>query len=127
MKTFASAIALVISVVLSSAAGIADEGKPGHDHAVISETRASEIATAEVQKLTAAKKLDAEWAGISIAKATQAGKAKDWVVQYDNPAAKDTTKKSLYVIVAPSGEVKAVNFKGIQKAHSHGSGAAHTH
>lgn len=127
MKTFVNALALVITGILASSPAIADEGKSGHSHSSISETRASEIATAEVQKLTAGKKLDAAWAGISVAKTAQAGKAKDWVVQYDDPEAKDASKKSLYVIISTSGAVKAVNFKGLQKSHSHGSGSAHTH
>jgi hypothetical protein len=127
MKTFARIIALVLMVPSVPVSGFAGDEKSGHSHAAISEARASEIATAEVQRLTAAKKLGSEWAGISVAKATQAGKTKDWVVQYDNLEAKDTAKKNLYVVISASGEVKAVNFKGIQKSHSHGSGAAHTH
>lgn len=127
MKTFVSALALVIAGIVSSSAATADEGKSGHSHASISEGRAAEIATAEVEKLTAAKKLDSAWAGKAATKTTQAGKAKDWVVQFDNSEAKDASQKSLFVVISPTGDVKAVNFKGVQKSHAHGSGAAHTH
>jgi hypothetical protein len=93
----------------------------------MTETQASEKANAEVKSLIKKEKLTGDWEKASIKKIEQIGSVKDWVVQFENPEAKDASKKNLYVIMSSAEKVKAVNFTGTKRAHSHGSGPAHTH
>jgi len=76
----------------------ADSGQPGHTYAsAIKETKAQELATAELKSLLNKQKLTAEWANAPV-------------------------KKNLYVILSISGAVKTINHVGAKRAHSHGSG-----
>lgn len=91
------------------------------------EAKILELANAEVQNLVGKQKIEASWGKVGVKKVSQENPMKHWVVQYENAEIKDAAKKNLYVIVSPDGVVKAVNFKGIQKPHSHGTGAPHVH
>ena len=95
--------------------------------APLTEAAAKEKASAEVKKVAESGKVDADWATAPVTKVSQRSKGKEWIVQFTRANAADPSKKNLYVILAESGEVKAVNYKGLVKAHSHGSGPAHSH
>ena len=133
MKTFASILALSIGFTFVASPAGAGEGPAGHSHGAPaaeskgSEAKMTETATAEVKRLVEAGKLDSAWGSATAQKASQAGKAKDWVVQFGSDQVKDPSKKNLFVILSKDGAIKAVNFKGMQKMHAHGDGAAHAH
>jgi hypothetical protein len=108
-----------------------------HDHSaqsstesqakVVTEVEVKEIASTEVKRVAATGKIDGDWASAPLTKITHVAKSHDWVVQFTRANSKDPIKKNLFVILTEGGSVKAVNYKGIQKMHSHGSGAAHSH
>jgi hypothetical protein len=128
MKTFVNSLIVVFALAIVSNKAFSGEGPVGHSHSALTEIQASEIATTEIKRLSEAGKISSHWIKIPAQSATQAGKAKDWVVLFSDPASEDPSKKNLYVIVTVAGTIKAVNFKGIQKhSHSHGSGPAHSH
>lgn len=128
MKTFVNILPIFVGLSIVGSAGFAGDGPSDHSHgSAITEAKISELASAEMQNLVKAKKLDTTWDGTRIKGITRSGAAKDWVVRFENDKASDPSKRSLFVIISAEGEVKAVNHKGIQKAHSHGNGAAHAH
>ncbi|OFZ19130.1 MAG: hypothetical protein A2X94_10320 [Bdellovibrionales bacterium GWB1_55_8] len=128
-KTVLAAIGLFFGTIPAFAGAGHDHGHKGHSHgaAAASESRIVELATAEVKGLVKKQKLESSWDKVAVKNVSRAGTLKHWVVQYENAAIKDASKSNLYVILTPEGTVKAVNFKGIEKPHSHGSGAPHVH
>lgn len=127
MKTFVS---FLMVVGVSGLAYAHDHSAPPMEAAepkIVTEAEAKSIAVEEAKRVAAAGKIDAEWSSVPVAKVTQLSKTKEWVVQFTSSAVKDPAKKNLFVILSETGAVKAVNFKGLVKMHSHGSGPAHSH
>jgi hypothetical protein len=127
MKTFVS---VLMAVSFSLAAYAHDHSAPTPEAAQakeVTKAEAKDLATTEVKRVAETGKIDSEWAKAPISKVTQVGKTKDWVVQFTRADAKDADKRNLFVVMTSAGAVKAVNYKGIQKMHSHGSGPAHSH
>ncbi|MCM2324731.1 MAG: DUF6488 family protein [Oligoflexia bacterium] len=139
MKIFVNMLVLGVGLAVGAVPGFAGSGHshgPGGSHdrglqaqapAPVGEAKIVELANAEVRSLAGKGKLEESWGKAGVSKVSQEGPLKHWVVQYENVEIRDVTKRRLYVIISEDGVVKAVNFKGVQKPHSHGSGTPHLH
>ena len=66
----------------------------------------AEIAKNEVIKLVTQAKLDASWSAISATntESRMVGGAQRWVVTFQNPAIKATSKRTLHIVLAQNGD-----------------------
>jgi len=119
--------ATVVAVVLSLTTLYANDGhnhtehdnnahKHSHNsHQIgISNTAVKKIAIAEVKRLALAKKIPKSWKSIPVSKIgkTHYGDTNDWVVGFDNPKIKDSTKQTLYIFVSIHGKIMGANYSG---------------
>jgi hypothetical protein len=87
----------------------------GHKHETIDAVKAAVRGKEVVVMMVEKGKLEARWKLIEPQK-TAIKKVKDrdeWEVIFENPAAKDKAKASLYVYLATDGDYKAANFTGV--------------
>lgn len=90
----------------------------GHKHETlqkgINNKAVKEIAIKEVKRLALAKKIPKSWKSMPVSKIgkTHYGNTNDWVVGFDNPKIKDSTKRTLYIFVSIHGKVMGANYTG---------------
>lgn len=86
----------------------------GHLHGPISSEQAVKKATKHVQKLVKKGKIDASWSGVASKSVEEKsfGHGPEWVVTFENKAAEDPEKQTLYVFYTINGKYLASNFSG---------------
>ena len=90
----------------------------GHKHETlqkgINNSAVKKIAMKEVKRLTLAKKIPKSWKSMPVSKIGKAhyGDTNDWVVGFDNPKIKDSTKQTLYIFVSIHGKIMGANYTG---------------
>lgn len=86
----------------------------GHDHETLTEVSALEQASKKIPDLIANGKLDKNWEGAKPIKTYKKtfSKGDEWVVEVENPAATDPSKKMLYLFFSLDGHYVAANFTG---------------
>lgn len=115
MKTIFTAAALLASLFTAPAA-LADKGSNCHFHGSKPATEAvvSDCAQQRKAALVKAGKLDASWQAVPQAKAelVDGKKGKEWKVSFNNPAAADAAKQTLYIFFSQPGNYIAANHTG---------------
>lgn len=115
MKTTLFAAALLASVFTAPAA-LADKGSSCHFHGSQPATEAvvTDCAAQRKAALVKAGKLDASWQAAPLDKAelVDGKKGKEWKVTFQNPAAPDAAKRTLYVFFSQPGNFIAANHSG---------------
>ena len=90
----------------------------GHNHDTlegdISNTKVKEIATVEVQRLVAEKKILKSWKSAVVSKMgrTHYGDNDDWIVAFNNLKIKRKKYQNLYIFVSKRGEIRGANYTG---------------
>lgn len=86
----------------------------GHSHGPITKDQASAVAVKKRDQLVQAGKLDKSWSGVVVSGVEQKtyGKGPEWVVTFQNSAATDPAKRTLYMFYALDGRYLASNFTG---------------
>ncbi len=111
---------VIAASVLSALAFVpqvhAGEGGSCHFHGnkPVAEAVVIDCANQRRDALVKAGKLDASWAKVPHATLEQVDgkKGKEWKLTYQNPAAADKSKQSLYLFYAPAGHFIAANHTG---------------
>lgn len=115
MKTLIAASALLASLFAAPAA-LADVGGSCHFHGNKPATEAvvTDCAGKRKAALVKAGKLDASWQAAAFDKAelVDGKKGKEWKVVFQNPAAPDAAKRSLYLFFSQPGNFIAANHTG---------------
>jgi hypothetical protein len=115
MKTLISACALIASLFAAPAA-LADVGGSCHFHGKKPATEAvvTDCGNQRKAALIKAGKLDASWqtAKLSQAELVDGKKGKEWKLTFNNPAAADASKQTLYLFFSQPGNFIAANFTG---------------
>ena len=115
MKTIATTAALVLSLSAAPAA-FADVGGSCHFHGNKPATEAviTDCAVKRKASLVKTGKLDASWQAVKRDKAelVDGKKGKEWKVTFQNPAAADASKQTLYMFFSQPGNFIAANFTG---------------
>ena len=86
----------------------------GHAHETLSEASAQEQASKKIPDLIANGKLDKNWEAAKPTKSYKKtfSKGDEWVVEVENPAVTDPSKKTLYLFFSLDGHYVAANFTG---------------
>ncbi|MHB8766632.1 MAG: DUF6488 family protein [Deferrisomatales bacterium] len=110
-------LTVTLSALLLALSLTAHAGTSGKNHAhgkPIDAAEAQVDAGAAVERLVAKGKLDASWKGVKAEKAEKKtfDKGPEWLVTFQNPAASDETKRTLYVFLTLNGDYVAANFTG---------------
>lgn len=86
----------------------------GHSHGPITKDQASAVAVKKRDQLVQAGKLDKSWSGVAVSGVEKKtyGKGPEWVVTFQNSAATDPAKRTLYMFYALDGHYLASNFTG---------------
>jgi len=92
----------------------------GHSHHAnpfkneVSKEKIERAAMQEVQSLVAKKKIPKSWQHVPISKIgkTHYGDTDDWVVGFDNMKIKSKKRRTLYIFVSVSGEIRGANYTG---------------
>jgi hypothetical protein len=115
MKTPIAACALILSLFATPVA-LADVGGSYHFHG---NKPAAEAVVADCGKqrkaaLIKAGKLDASWQTVKLSQAelVDGKKGKEWKLSFNNPAAADASKQTLYLFFSQPGNFIAANFTG---------------
>jgi hypothetical protein len=115
MKRFILAVLFALPSALPSIA-MADPGGSCHFHGKKTAAQATIVQCAEQRKSTLIKagRLEKSWADIapSTVDMVDGKKGKEWRVIYQNPAASDSAKSSLYLFFTPPGNFIAANHTG---------------
>lgn len=115
MKNFIPAVALTAALFSSSSAFAGgDGGCHFHGDAPAKDTVVVGCATEYKDALVASGKLEPSWQAVKADKAEVGdGKsAKEWRVTFNNPAAKEAGKKTLYMFFSLPGNLIGANFSG---------------
>jgi hypothetical protein len=117
MKTPVLASALIASLFTFTApVALADKGGSCHFHGSKPATEAVVTDCAQQRKaaLVKAGKLDASWQSAALEKAelVDGKKGKEWKLTFQNPAAPDAAKRTLYVFFSQPGNFIAANHTG---------------
>ena len=69
----------------------------------------------EVQRLASEKKIAKSWKSVPILKIgrTHYGDNDDWIVVFNNPKIKKTSRKNLYIFVSKQGQIRGANYTGM--------------
>lgn len=115
MKTFLFT-ALTMASVMSTPLAIASEGGSCHFHGNKPAAESTVISCASQRKVAMVKsgKLDATWNTVKQDKieVIEGQKGKEWKVTFNDAAAKDKTKETLYMFFSMPGNFIASNFTG---------------
>jgi hypothetical protein len=115
MKTFIAAFAITASL-LTVPAVLADVGGSCHFHGNKPASEAVVTSCGKQRKaaLVKAGKLEASWQGAKLDKAelVDGKKGKEWKLSFQNPAAADASKQTLYLFFSQPGNFIAANFTG---------------
>ncbi len=117
MKTAHILSAIALSTTLAAPLpALADAGSSCHFHGSkpASEAAVNQCATQRRDALVKSGKLDAGWQTIQPARPEPVAgpKAKEWKVVFQNPAATDASKKTLYMFFSLPGNFIAANYTG---------------
>lgn len=106
----------LVAAFSASASVMAGAGGSCHFHGSkpAAESTVVDCANQRKEALVASGKLDKSWQSVKIDKAelVDGKKGKEWRVTFKDPAAKDKSKQTLYVIFTPPGNFIAANFTG---------------
>lgn len=85
-----------------------------HGRAPAKEAVVVDCANGKVKALVGSGKIENSWSAVKLDKAeTVDGKnTKEWKLAFKNPAAKDTSKQTLYLFYSLTGNFIAANFTG---------------
>lgn len=115
MKSTLIAAALLASLFAAPAAW-ADKGSSCHFHGNTPATEAvvTDCANQRKASLVKAGKLDASWQAVKPEKAelVDGKKGKEWKLSFQNPAAPDAAKRTLYIFFSQPGNFIAANHTG---------------
>lgn len=115
MKRLIMAALLVLPTALPTIA-LADPGSSCHFHGkkMAAESVVLQCATQRKATLIETGKLEKSWAGVQQPSIDMVDgkKAKEWRVIFQNPAASDSAKTSLYLFFTPPGNFIAANHTG---------------
>lgn len=105
-----SSLSLVVAPAFSSGTGHSH----GHAHEPLTDVSAQEQASKKIPELIANGKLDKNWGAAKPTKSYKKtfSKGDEWVVEVENPAATDPSKKTLYLFFSLDGHYIAANFDG---------------
>lgn len=107
------ALSATLAAPLSATAG---EGSSCHFHGnkPATEAAVNQCATQRRDSLVKTGKLDPSWQTVKAAKPEQVAgqKAKEWKVVFQNPAATDASKQTLYMFFSLPGNFIAANYTG---------------
>ncbi len=115
MKKFASITALAGALLVTpmAFAGV-DSSCHFHGNTPIKESVIAGCATAKKDALAASGQIETAWKSVQLGKAEtiEGKKMKEWKLTFNNPAAKDAAKQTLYVFYTLSGNFIGANFTG---------------
>lgn len=115
MKRFLLAALLALPTALPTLA-LADPGGNCHFHGKKTASQATIVQCADQRKATLidAGRLEKSWTGTaqSSVDLVDGKKGKEWRIIYQNPAATDSAKSSLYLFFTPPGNFIAANHTG---------------
>jgi hypothetical protein len=111
-KVLLSAVFATASIMLTVPAGAHPEGE--YDSINRGPTT-SELAREAVDKLVSQKKLPASWSGALVTKfdVKTIGGLDRYIVTFENSAAKEATKRRLFVIMSTAGDFISAGFKPV--------------
>lgn len=116
MRTFSLCLALALSTAVFNVAQAHEDHPPQRpSRPALTEATAKVQAKEEVKKLVGNKKIPASWADIdakAIDKRSYEHGRWEWLVTFENAKLKE--KNTLYVFLAPTGELAGANFTGKQ-------------
>lgn len=104
---------VVLGAVLLAGLVATSAAHPGHGDP-ISREQAVQRASAEIDRLVSAGKIEKSWkiaAVLKTASIQEAGDAREWALTFSNPQAKQE-QQTLYVFLDETGEYLAANFTG---------------
>jgi hypothetical protein len=112
MKLIYALTALVLTFTAQT--GFA-HGDAAHSHGpVIKVAKAQSTASSRMEELVKKGKIEKSWSGAKANKPAQKdfGHGKEWIVTFDNKAARDKSKSKLYIFVNNQGKITGSNFTG---------------
>jgi hypothetical protein len=91
-----------------------DHERGGHTHEKMTQSAAADAAAKKRDELVKAGKIEASWNGVAVKSVEQKSfsKGPEWVVTFQNDAAADQAKSTLYVFYDLDGHFLAANFTG---------------
>jgi len=115
MKKFAR-IAALTSTLLATPFAMSGAGSSCHFHGntPIKESVIAGCAAEKKDALAASGQIETSWKSVQLdkAEAVEGKKTKEWKLTFNNPAAKDATKQTLYVFYTLTGNFIGANFTG---------------
>ncbi len=109
-----AALAFAPAVFAPSAYAGGDGDCHFHGNAPAKESTVIGCANQQKDALVGKGKIDASWKSVKLLKAetVDVKSKKEWKLTFNNPAEKDTSKQTLYMFYALSGNFIAANFTG---------------
>jgi hypothetical protein len=100
--------------IATSALAATEPQHGGHAHEKMTQNTATSAATKKRDELVKAGKIEASWSGVAVKAVEQKtfSKGPEWVVTFQNDAAADPSKRTLYVFYDRDGHFLAANFTG---------------
>ena len=109
--------AIILTFVLTLFSSVTLAGA-GHDHGVplepVTQQQAEQIASQFVSSLVVDGKIEPSWKNIKIYKSEQKNFSgnQEWVISYNNEAASDPNKRTIYIFLSLGGEFLGGNYTG---------------
>jgi methionine-rich copper-binding protein CopC len=108
---------VILSFVLTlfSSVTLAGAGHDhGHSHDPVTQQQAEQIASQFVSSLVVDGKIEPGWENIKVYKSEQKNfnGNQEWVVSYNNEAASDPNKRTIYIFLSLGGEFLGGNYTG---------------
>ncbi len=113
MSRFASSVLLGLALTAAPVYA-AEHESGGHTHQQMTQAAASDAATKKRDDLVKAGKLENSWGSVAVKSVEQKtfSKGPEWLVTFQNDAAKDPAKRTLYMFYDMNGHFLAANFTG---------------
>jgi hypothetical protein len=114
MKTLIATLAVSLGAIATPVRADVGGGCHFHGSKPATTDTVSDCATQRKAQLVKQGKLDATWASVKAGAPEQVDgkKGKEWKVTFQNPAAVDKTKQTLYMFYTLPGNFIAANFTG---------------
>jgi len=86
-------------------------GNGGSNYKKLNKSSITQIAKAELKRLTMKKKVPKSWKSIQVSTIKKSN-TDDWKIVFKNENIKDKSKQKLYVFIGIYGKIKGVNYTG---------------
>ena len=109
--------AIILTFVLTLFSSVTLAGA-GHDHGTplepVTQQKAEQIASQFVSSLVVDGKIEPSWKSIEVYKSEQKNFSgnQEWAISYNNEAASDPNKRTIYIFLSLGGEFLGANHTG---------------